>query len=94
MTTTHPDVAPGTVPAWVLRCAYDGEEWLVLADIRPPLYRSVIKIMFGPRWSVVDGLWALEFPADGMKRERYFDGLAEAHAAFERIEAAWRERER
>ena len=97
-TDAHPDIRPGTVPSWVIRCAYDGEEWLVLADNSDEGHACGL-------WSTNTG-WAIvvasgfitgEHPTCGCPGTFFTNGvrqwngntLAEAHAAFDRIEQEW-----
>ena len=105
-TDTHPDVRPGTVPSWVLRCAYDGEEWLVLGDARAvaPYHEARACIGHAPphRYQIGRsaglspcggcGLMVFNLAPFGVARLYNGDSLAEAHAAFDRIEQEWRAR--
>ena len=94
------DVRPGTLPAWVVRCAKYGEEWLVLGDEHiPPFHTCGIRQPVR-RYSIGT---AVEFSPCGMRGcevpmaesnnvpESVWCGndRAEADAAFERIEAEW-----
>lgn len=102
--TTSTDIRPGTVPPWALRYCYDGEEWLVLVDtttssashtcderfVEPGAYF----IFSGQGWERCSR--SADCPtlvANGQRRcFAVADTLAEAHAAFDRIEQEWRTR--
>lgn len=97
-TDAHPDVRPGTIPPWALRVAYDGEEWLVLMDVDQQVAASKCAQGFGGHWARYTVAVEVALPLDcgcvagGGRDEWSGDDLAEAHAAFDRIEAEWRAR--
>ncbi|MCR4338697.1 MAG: hypothetical protein NUW01_02300 [Gemmatimonadaceae bacterium] len=103
MTTDQRDCPPGTVPPWVLRFAYDGEEWLVLIDQsrtgtgnwhdgcykRPPADHPLYNIDTGDGFGPCNGgCGGLTIKGGEVKARCH--SLAEAHAAFDRIEEEWR----
>lgn len=98
---TITDAPPGTVPEWAIRYSHYEGEWLVLADwhkVSPVHYQQKRHPRFGIAAVVLGdcscgcGVVALEI----IERSPYWrgDDLAEAHAAFERIEREWLETKR
>ena len=104
MNDTDIDVRPGTLPPWVVRCARretdGGEEWLVLADSERAtaahtcdrrlndnrsVYRVAITQRFTERHSTCGCIGIF---CDGGEMIAV-GSLAEAEAAFAKIEAEW-----
>lgn len=94
--TAITDAPPGTVPEWAIRVAHDGEQWLVLAQADGTMHPC-----YGPGegWYVLrtSGFKDCKFcgftvAVDGSADP--YDDLAEAHAAFERLEREWLEAKR
>lgn len=99
------DCPPGTVPSWVLWFAYDGEEWLVLADekMSSDLHRVPCERRYWYEWNGKRfAIGRAEYFArascgcdlytahDDAGQITYYDSRPEAEAAFTRIEQEWR----
>jgi len=102
-TATRPDINTdnplANIPSWVLRCAFNGDEWLVMSDSK---LSNNLHQDCGPWTSRQDyllftcrgfGPCALCGRAVTGKNERIIERVsgtrAKADAAFERIEADW-----
>lgn len=104
-TDSRIDVRPGTLPAGTLRVASNGNEWLVLADFSVQAASHTCGrrfVAWGYGVTFTDSWLQCWFDAScpaivrssppARKYDHHYDTLAEAHAAFDRMEQEWQHR--
>lgn len=94
------DVRPNTLPAGAIRVAHNGGEWLVLSDwalqapshtCDAPFMSRGYSVFITTGWGRCAGTSCSALVIDGfVRRDETFATLAEANAAFDRMEQEFR----